>query len=97
LSVPLHLNRSIQRRFSGLVLSGFSKAVNFEFHIADELGRLAAGKCYPILPELERIEGLNILCLSREDEEKFLCQKVDHSIIEVEILSRGEHFSKKST
>ncbi len=78
---------------SGLVLLGPSQTAKFEFHMTDWLGIESREKGYPVLPELEKIAGMSILCLSGSDEEASLCRQVNPTKIDVEILAGGHHFS----
>lgn len=87
------LPTSMRDNISGVVLLGPSAAAQFEFHVADWLGIASSEAGAPVLPELEKLSGLRVLCVSGSEERNTVCRKVDPAKIEVEIMGGGHHFS----
>lgn len=77
----------------GLVLLGPSSRAQFEFHVTDWFGLGAAEHGTPVLPELDAVSGIRVLCLAGTDERDSLCRSVDRTKIHVELLPGGHHFS----
>jgi len=85
------LPQDLRDRVALVALMGPGEQAAFEFHIGDWLHMAAKGPQYPILPELERLAGKHILCVSGEDEEDVLCKTIPRDLADVETLPGGHH------
>jgi len=56
-----------------MVLIGPSLEVDFEFHFADWIGEYTRPTSLPILPEVEKLTGIKVLCFSGSEEQESLC------------------------
>ena len=63
---------------------------SFAFHFGEWLGRVDP-KSLPILPEMERLAGLPVLCLAGKNEDESLCRVVQPPAVVSEILPGGHH------
>jgi type IV secretory pathway VirJ component len=63
---------------------------SFAFHFGEWLGRVDP-KSLPILPEMERLAGLSVLCLAGKNEDESLCKAVQPPAVVSEILPGGHH------
>jgi len=93
--LPFMVNRlpkEIHIRVQGVTLLGPSDVVDFEFHLTDWLGVSSAKKGYSVLPEVEKVKGVRILCFYGEEERHSLCKKLDAGLGENIPLKGGHHF-----
>jgi type IV secretory pathway VirJ component len=86
------LSHEILRRVQGVALISPSDAVEFEFHVSDWLDIFKQGKGYPVLPEIEKLKGISILCFCGEEEKNPLCKRLDADLGKTIILKGGHHF-----
>jgi type IV secretory pathway VirJ component len=94
--LPFMVNRlphTILTRIQGVALLGPSEAADFEFHLTDWLGVHSAKKVYPVLPEVEKLKGVKILCLYGEEERDSLCKTLDTDLGKIIPLKGGHHFA----
>jgi type IV secretory pathway VirJ component len=94
--LPFMVNRlphEILARVQGIALLGPSDVVDFEFHLTDWLGVSSAKKGYSVLPEVEKLTGVRILCFYGEEERDSLCRKLNASLGKIILLKGGHHFS----
>jgi len=69
-------------------------SVSFEFHLSDWIwtGPQAQGR--PILPEVEKLHGMKILCFYGTDEKDSLCPKLSSRLATAVVLPGGHHFGE---
>ncbi len=76
-----------------IVLLGMEEMVDFEFHVGDWLGTKTNEKALPVLPEVQKLAGHNVLCIYGSDEQDTsLCPKLDSSGFAVVKMKGGHHF-----
>ncbi len=85
------LPHEILRQVQGVALLGPSDVVDFEFHLTDWIGVSSGKTAYPVLPEVEKLRGMKILCLYGEEESP-LCKSLDANLAKVIFLKGGHHF-----
>jgi type IV secretory pathway VirJ component len=73
-------------------LLGPELSVDFEFHVTEWLGLPNKDPSHPVLPEVEKLKGKNILCFYGDGEGNSLCKKLDQSLARVVMLKGGHHF-----
>ncbi len=74
-----------------LALLGPSPRVEFEFHVTDWLH--TAGKGAPVKPDVDRLRGMNMLCLYGQDDKEALCPALANTpAIDVVMLKGAHHF-----
>ena len=74
------------------VLLGPEQAVAFEFHLTDWLGLSSSVNAQPVLPEVEKLEDMKILCFYGEEEKDSLCRDLDIGLGKNILLKGGHHF-----
>lgn len=79
-------------RLGGLALLGPEHETQFEIRMKDLVGPGAKGGSQT-LPEVRKLKGLKILCVSGDKEKDSLCEDVDPSEVDVVTLRGGHHFS----
>ncbi len=75
-----------------LAMLGPSHEVGFEFHLAEWLGDFSGGDSLPVLPEVEKLRGMRILCLEGNKEEDSLCPSLPQGLAKVSTVGGGHHF-----
>jgi type IV secretory pathway VirJ component len=71
-------------------IMGMSEHALFEFHVSSWISDSNSGPA--TLPEVERINGMPVLCIYGEDESDSLCPKLDPSKVIVVKVKGGHHF-----
>ena len=84
------LPAATRQRIRLIALLGPSPKVEFEFHVADWLRNSAKGVA--VKPEVDKLTGVRILCLSGEDDRDSLCPQLRGDNIDVVILKGSHHF-----
>jgi len=86
------LPKELRSRIALIVLMGSTLAASFEFHLIDWLWVVPRPRDLPILPEVDKLRGMNILCVYGEDEKDPLCKKLAPGQATVLALPGGHHF-----
>jgi type IV secretory pathway VirJ component len=92
--LPFMINRLDEpgkNLISAIVLLGPSKSVDFEFHLTDWLGG-TSGSALPVLPEVEKLKGKNILCVCGHEEDDSLCLDIPPGLAHTIKVGGGHHF-----
>lgn len=93
--LPFMTNRlspDLLKRTRLVALLGLEKDVEFEFHVQDWLSSRNSRTALPVLPEVEKLRGVPLLCIAGEDESDSLCRKLDPELATTVILKGGHHF-----
>jgi type IV secretory pathway VirJ component len=91
-----HLPRELLDRTVLIALLGPSKETAFEFHLSDWIGGTSKG-LYPVLPEVEHLNGKNLLCLYGERETDSLCPLIHQPGARAVALKGSHHFGGNFT
>jgi type IV secretory pathway VirJ component len=76
-----------------LVLLALSRTADFEIHVSGWLGKNSSG--VPILPELDRIPGNKILCITgRQEMADSVCSVLSTPDVKLMELPGGHHFDQ---
>ena len=92
---PFIVNRlpgDVRRSISLVALLGPAERTNFQFHWTDLLTETSRPSDRPILPELERLRGTQVLCVYGQDEKESLCRLADTSAVRVDRRAGRHHF-----
>jgi len=85
------LSPELRSKIRLVALLGPSPTVQFEFHVIDWLHAAAAG--LPVRPEVEKLNGHRVLCLSGEDDKESLCRGMRSTpTMNVVTLKGAHHF-----
>jgi type IV secretory pathway VirJ component len=90
--LPFMVNRlsdDLRSKIHSIVLLGPSNEVDFEFHLADWLGKSGHKTALQVLPEIERLRGEKILCIYGEDDRDAVCHKLAPGLAKVVVLKGG--------
>jgi type IV secretory pathway VirJ component len=89
------LEPTLRNRISLLALLGLEDRANFQFHLADLVTTFHHEGDLPVLPEMEKLRGMAILCLQGSNESKSLCSQLDPSLARVETHPGGHRIVRK--
>ena len=78
-----------------IVLLGPGRKTEFEFHLTEWLGNSGDTTAKPVLPEVEKLRGRNIVCLYGAEETDSLCPLLGKSMATVMAMPGGHHFGGK--
>ena len=67
------LSADLIPKVNRIVLLGPSHTADFEFHLTEWLGEYSHKTDLPVLPEVQKLRGKDILCLQGEEEGDSLC------------------------
>jgi type IV secretory pathway VirJ component len=84
------LSPELRSKIRLIALLGPSPKVQFEFHVTDWLHAAATGVA--VKPEVDKLHGHSILCLSGEDDKDSLCRELKGPHINVVTLKGAHHF-----
>jgi type IV secretory pathway VirJ component len=94
--VPFMVNRleeDARALLKEIVVLGQEPAVDFQFHVTDWLTSGEHDTSLPVMPEMEKLENCNVLCIYGSDEKgTSLCPKLDKTAFRVVEMSGGHHF-----
>ena len=92
--VANRIGRDLRSRIDGLVLVGLAPRVSFRRRWGDRWRRGPRPTDLPVLPELERLRGIPVLCLYKEGEDgDAFCSSLEPGLVHREvrpILEDGE-------
>lgn len=81
----------LQARTEMIVLIAPSLETTFEFHVTDWMGSQQSD-VVPVLPEILKLRGHDILCLFGAEEKDSACPRLPSDIARVEALPGSHHF-----
>jgi type IV secretory pathway VirJ component len=76
-----------------VALVGPSHRTDFEFHVTEWLPGGAGTAPYAVLPAVEQLTGLKVLCLYGGDDADTICPALDRKRFDVVELPGGHHFN----
>ena len=93
--LPFLLNRlppDLRARVPVLALLGVSAEADFQFHLTDWLWTSHRKSALPVLPELEKLRGLRILCFYGYKDKDTICGKLDAGLVTSFPIEGGHRF-----
>jgi type IV secretory pathway VirJ component len=89
------LSPELRERISFLALLSLENHASFEFHRADLVADLTHSGDLPVLPEVEKLRGMHLLCVAGEKDTGSLCPSLDHSLAAVETRPGGHRIPSR--
>jgi type IV secretory pathway VirJ component len=86
--LPAHLRARVRLT----TFLGLGVRATFEFHLGNWLTGGDDDDTLPILPELQRMSGMNALCVYSDDADESACDDVTSSTLRAVHLPGGHHF-----
>ena len=71
---------------------GLQEHASFRYRFSDLWATTTNRKDTPILPELERLRGTNMLCVYGTQEDESLCRNIDPTLVYPVAKVGGHHF-----
>ncbi len=85
------LPQALKSKIHAVALLGMAKAANFEFHVADWL--YSSDGLYKVIPEVQKLKGMNVMCIYGEDETDNVCSMLDKASFNLIEMKGGHHFA----
>jgi type IV secretory pathway VirJ component len=83
----------LRSRIAVLAMLGLEPRANFRFHLADIIADFSHEGALPVLPEVEKLRGLPMLCVQGSDEGNSLCSSLPPALARVETRRGGHRIS----
>ena len=87
--IASRLPRDLRSRVGLIAMLALEPRANFEFHLADLMGELSHEGDLPVLPEVEKLRGMPLLCVQGVGEAHSLCSSLPPSLARVESRPGG--------
>ena len=86
------LPADLKARVSLVAMLGFSNQTNFQFHFKDIFMETRRPSDVRTLPELERLRGMNLLCIYGAEEKDSGCRDAPSGLVKEVVRNGGHHF-----
>lgn len=86
------LPNDLKARVSVVAMLALSNATNFQFHFKDILVESHRSSDVRTLPEVERLHGMNLLCVYGVDEKDSGCRDAPPGLMKEMVRNGGHHF-----
>ena len=83
----------LRSRIALLAMLGLEHSASFRFHLADIIAAHSHEDALPVLPEVEKLGGLPMLCVQGSDEGNSLCSSLPPALARVETRRGGHRIS----
>ena len=90
--VANRLPQSQRDRLAGVVLLGPDESASFEFHVASWVGGTVGSDLKEVLPEIEHMKGIKVLCIYGDQESNSLCTRLNRDHARTLAIKGGHHF-----
>lgn len=91
--LPFVINRlpeDLRSKIKLVTFLGLGTSVEFEFHLGDWVGKKSNGHSFRIRPEVEKLNGMKMLCVFGDNDKDCLCRTLDSSLMK-SIELKGGH------
>jgi type IV secretory pathway VirJ component len=89
------LDGDLRNRIVLLALLGLENHASFEFHMADVVASISRPGDLPVLPEVQKLRGMRLLCVEGANEHNSLCASLDPSLAQVDTHTGGHRIAGK--
>ena len=83
---------NLKRRLALVAMLGLEEHAGFRYRFSDLWAKHSNPSDTPILPELEKLRGTNMLCVYGTKEDESLCREVDPALVYRVSREGGHHF-----
>lgn len=90
--VATRLSPELRNRLTLVAMLGLQEHASFHYRFSDLWATTTNPKDAPILPELERLRGTNMVCVYGTKEDESLCRNIDPSLVFPVGKVGGHHF-----
>jgi type IV secretory pathway VirJ component len=88
--VASRLPSDLREALNMVALVSPSQRANFQFHLIDLIRDVHRDDDVPLLPEIEKLRGLNVLCIYGRSDGASLCTQLDASLARI-VAREGGH------
>ncbi len=93
--VASRLPQDLRRQIELVAMLGLEARANFEFHITDIVAAMSHDGDLPVLPEVEKLRGLPLLCVQGVGETHSLCSSLPPLLARVESRPGGHRIPRR--
>ena len=86
------LPASLRPQLVLVAMLAMQERASFRYRFSDLWATHSRPSDIPIRPELERLRGVNMMCVYGHDEEESLCRRVDTTLVHPEVRPGKHHF-----
>jgi type IV secretory pathway VirJ component len=86
------LPADLRARVALVAMLGLAKRVNFQWHFKDIFVDSHRPSDIPTVPEIEKLRGMNLVCIYGEDEKDSACRDLSPTLAKSEMRTGGHHF-----
>ncbi len=86
------LPADLRARIRTVALLGIGSEADFKFHFGDLLSSHHRDSAIPVLPALEKLRGLSILCFYGTEDKSTICPSLDSTLARAVPLESGHRF-----
>lgn len=90
--VVTRLPEALRARTALVAMLGLPEHASFRYRFSDLWATRTRKEDAPILPELERLRGMNMMCVYGEREDESLCRSVPPSLVYAVARAGAHHF-----
>ncbi len=90
--VGSRLPGDLREVLGGIAMFGLATAAGFEFHLLDMVKDTQRNSDIPILPELQKLQGVPMVCVYGSEEKSSGCRGVPETLMHAEVRQGGHHF-----
>jgi type IV secretory pathway VirJ component len=90
--VVSRLPADLKTKVTLVAMLGLSNETNFQFHFKDIFVNSRRPSDVRTLPELERLRGMNLLCIYGADEKDSGCRDAPPGLVKAVVRNGGHHF-----
>jgi type IV secretory pathway VirJ component len=90
--VAARLPAPLRSQLALVAMLALQERASFHYRFSDLWATHSRPSDIPIRPELERLRGVNMMCVYGHDEEESLCRKVDTTLVHPEVRPGKHHF-----
>ncbi|MEP6832919.1 MAG: AcvB/VirJ family lysyl-phosphatidylglycerol hydrolase [Gemmatimonas sp.] len=76
----------------GIAMFGLATTANFEFHLIDLVKDTQRDSDIPIMPELQKLQGVPMVCVFGSDEKSSGCRGAPETLMRIDMREGGHHF-----
>ena len=93
--VASRLPQDLRRQVELVAMLGLEPHASFEFHLADIVTAMSHEGDLPVLPEVEKLRGMPLLCVQGVGETHSLCSSLPPSLARVESRPGGHRIPRR--
>jgi len=90
--VATRLSPDLRRKLALVAMLGLEEHAGFKYRFSDLWATHSNPSDPPILPELERLRGTNLLCVYGKQEDESLCRGIDPTLVYPVAREGAHHF-----